>query len=61
VLFFPQAVGEEEVDYARLHWNLHEGSPVIRGNRGKYVIRSDVLFAYGEKDVDLNHKRIDNE
>jgi len=50
VLLFPQAVGEEEVEYARLHWPLHEGSPVTSGKRGKYVIRSDVLFA---KDRDV--------
>lgn len=45
VLLFPQAVGEEAVDYARRHWPLHEGSPVSTGNRPKYVIRSDVLFS----------------
>jgi len=57
VLLFPQAVGEEAVDYARKYWPLHEGSPVLststtttdedgscRKNRAKYVIRSDVLF-----------------
>jgi predicted O-methyltransferase YrrM len=44
-LVFPQGVGPEAVDYARQHWPLHEGSPVISGNRPKYVIRSDVLFA----------------
>lgn len=44
VLLFPQAVGEDAVDYARLNWPLHEGSPVSTGNRPKYVIRSDVLF-----------------
>jgi hypothetical protein len=49
VLVFPQAVGEDAVDYARQHWPLHEGSPVTSsGNdntsRPKYVIRSDVLF-----------------
>ena len=45
VLIFPQAVGEQAVEYARRHWPLHEGSPVERGNRPKYVIRSDLLFA----------------
>jgi len=45
VLVFPQAVGEDNVDYARLHWSTHEGSPVITG-RPKYVIRSDVLFRH---------------
>ena len=44
ILLFPQAVGEEAVDFARLYWPLHEGSPVQSGNRPKYVIRSDVLF-----------------
>jgi predicted O-methyltransferase YrrM len=48
-LVFPQGVGEEAVDYARKHWPLHEGSPVLSG-RPKYVIRSDVLFAT-QKDV----------
>ena len=43
VLLFPQAVGEAAVEYARLHWPLHEGSPVSKGNRPKYVIRSDIL------------------
>ena len=44
VLLFPQAVGEDAVDYARLNWPLHEGSPVSTGNRPKYVIRSDIIF-----------------
>ena len=45
VLMFPQGVGVEAVDYARQHWPLHEGSPVLPGsNRPKYVIRSDALF-----------------
>ncbi len=44
ILMFPQAVGEEAVEYARKHWPLHEGSPVTEGSRPKYVIRSDVLF-----------------
>lgn len=44
VLVFPQAVGEEAVEYARHHWPLHEGAPVVSGKRPKYVIRSDVLF-----------------
>lgn len=43
-LIFPQAVGEDALDYTRLHWPLHEGSPVVSGNRPKYVIRSDILF-----------------
>lgn len=43
-LIFPQAVGEDALDYARLRWPLHEGSTVISGNRPKYVIRSDILF-----------------
>jgi hypothetical protein len=43
-LFFPQGVGEEAVAHARIHWPLHEGSPVVSG-RPKYVIRSDILFA----------------
>jgi predicted O-methyltransferase YrrM len=45
VLVFPQAVGEEAVEHARQHWPVHEGAPVSSGNRPKYVIRSDVLFA----------------
>ncbi len=46
VLLFPQGVGEEQVEYARKHWHLHEGSPVSSSSkRPKYVIRSDVLFA----------------
>ena len=44
VLLFPQAVGEDGVEFARQHWLLHEGSPVTTGTRPKYVIRSDVLF-----------------
>jgi hypothetical protein len=43
VLLFPQAVGEDAVDYARQAWPLHEGSPVVSG-RPKYVIRSDAIF-----------------
>jgi Methyltransferase domain/2OG-Fe(II) oxygenase superfamily len=43
-LVFPQGVGEEAVKYARQHWPLHEGSPVVAGS-AKYVIRSDILFA----------------
>lgn len=46
ILLFPQAVGEEAVEYARMHWPLHEGSPVKAGSsRPKYVIRSDLLVA----------------
>lgn len=46
ILLFPQAIGEEAVEYARLHWPLHEGSPVKAGsNRPKYVIRSDLMVA----------------
>jgi Methyltransferase domain len=44
VLVFPQAVGTKAVTHARLHWPLHEGSPVRNGSRSKYVIRTDVLF-----------------
>lgn len=44
VLLFPQAVGEEAVEYARQNWPLHEGSIVRSGRDPKYVIRSDVLF-----------------
>jgi len=44
VLCFPQGVGEDAVEYARMYWPLHEGSQVMSG-RPKYVIRSDVLFA----------------
>jgi len=43
-LLFPQGVGEDAVEYARTHWPMHEGSPVISG-RPKYVIRSDVIFS----------------
>jgi len=44
ILLFPQAVGEEAVEHARMHWPLHEGSPVKAGsNRPKYVIRSDLM------------------
>ena len=44
-LVFPQAVGEEAVDYARKHWPLHEGSPLEPTSTShKYVVRSDVLF-----------------
>lgn len=42
-LLFPQGVGESAVAHARLHWPMHEGSPVMSG-RPKYVIRSDILF-----------------
>jgi hypothetical protein len=42
-LIFPQGVGEAAVEYARNHWPLHEGSPVMAGEP-KYVIRSDILF-----------------
>lgn len=51
VLMFPQAVGEEAVEYARNAWPLHEGSPVRSGLRPKYVIRSDMLF--GREDTEL--------
>ena len=47
ILLFPQAVGEDAVEYARQHWPLHEGSPVtssLSQSRAKYVIRSDILF-----------------
>ena len=46
ILIFPQAVGEDEREYAKNHWPMHEGSPVTGpcNGRGKYVIRSDLLF-----------------
>lgn len=50
VLVFPQAVGEEAVEYARQHWPLHEGAPVTSGSP-KYVIRSDVLFVTQPQEV----------
>lgn len=54
-LIFPQAVGQDAVDYARQHWPLHEGSPVLplqqrqqqeqhQKSSPKYVIRSDIMF-----------------
>ena len=53
VLMFPQGVGDEAVDYARQHWPLHEGSPLLPGsNRPKYVIRSDALFVSQRVGVD---------
>ena len=45
ILVFPQAVGEEAVEYTRKYWPLHKGSPVTSGSRPKYVICSNVLFA----------------
>jgi hypothetical protein len=49
-LIFPQAVGEDAVDYARQYWPLHEGSPVHHNStEPKYVIRSDILFRIKEK------------
>ncbi|CAM9265909.1 unnamed protein product [Discosporangium mesarthrocarpum] len=44
VLIFPQVVGEEARDHARVHWPLHEGAPLWAGPRAKYVLRSDVLY-----------------
>jgi len=52
VLLFPQAVGEDAVDYARKHWPLHEGAPVENGSP-KYVIRSDVLFHTAKEPLPL--------
>jgi hypothetical protein len=49
-LFFPQGVGEPAVAHARIHWPLHEGSPVLSG-RPKYVIRSDILFTTQRKSI----------
>jgi len=49
VLIFPQSVGEHIVEYARAHWPLHEGSPVLSGSSPKYVIRSDMLFGTARK------------
>lgn len=59
ILVFPQAVGEDAVEYARQHWPLHEGSPVTSGKRPKYVIRSDVLFATDHSEETL-YKNIDD-
>lgn len=62
-LVFPQAVGEDAVEYARKHWPLHEGTPVQSGSP-KYVIRSDILFTeYEEEAVDPDdpHFRYDNQ
>ncbi|KAL3909291.1 MAG: hypothetical protein SGILL_008144 [Bacillariaceae sp.] len=55
VLVFPQGVGEEAVDYARQHWPLHEGSPVVSG-RSKYVIRSDAIFVTQKEKLLLDNE-----
>jgi predicted O-methyltransferase YrrM len=52
-LVFPQAIGEDAVQYAREHWPLHEGAPVVSGTRPKYVIRSDVLFVPQTETLDM--------
>jgi predicted O-methyltransferase YrrM len=52
-LLFPQGVGEDAVEYARKHWPLHEGSPVLSG-RPKYVIRSDALFVTQREPLQLD-------
>jgi hypothetical protein len=54
-LFFPQGVGESAVAHARIHWPLHEGSPVVSG-RPKYVIRSDILFATRRESIQEDNK-----
>ena len=54
-LVFPQGVGEEAVEFARQHWPLHEGSPVLSG-RPKYVIRSDILFAAQRERLPVDEK-----
>lgn len=56
ILLFPQAVGEDAVNYAREYWPLHEGSPVPHGNRPKYVIRSDVLFTKAREGISDEEK-----
>jgi len=56
ILLFPQAVGEENVEYARFHWPLHEGSPVTSGNEPKYVIRSDILFTKAREGLSAEEK-----
>eukprot|EP00957_Ditylum_brightwellii_P159148 12112311-Ditylum_brightwellii.AAC.1 len=59
ILVFPQAVGEEHLEYANQYWNLHEGSAVTGGKRGKYVIRTDVLFSTtkgNKEENDVNNK-----
>jgi hypothetical protein len=55
VLVFPQGVGEEAVEYARQHWPLHEGSPVLSG-RPKYVIRSDAIFVTQRENLLLDNE-----
>jgi hypothetical protein len=54
ILVFPQAVGEDAVQFARQHWPLHEGSPVVSGTRPKYVIRSDILFVPNTETIDTD-------
>jgi len=56
ILLFPQAVGEEAVEYARKYWPLHEGSSVTGGERAKYVIRSDVLFTKAREGITEEEK-----
>jgi hypothetical protein len=55
VLLFPQAVGEDAVEYARQAWPLHEGSPVLSG-RPKYVIRSDAIFVTQTENLLLDNE-----
>uniref|UniRef100_A0A7S3VH82 Fe2OG dioxygenase domain-containing protein n=1 Tax=Chaetoceros debilis TaxID=122233 RepID=A0A7S3VH82_9STRA len=57
VLLFPQAVGEDNVEFARQNWPLHEGSPVISGSRPKYVIRSDILFTQARSGLTEEEKK----
>ena len=59
-LVFPQGVGEGAVEYARQHWPLHEGSPVVSGTP-KYVIRSDILFATMKEALPLDSELFQND
>ena len=61
VLVFPQGVGQEAVEYARQNWPLHEGSAVVSGNRPKYVIRSDILFATTREPLPLEEHLFQND
>lgn len=60
ILIFPQAIGEDSVEFARMHWPTHEGASVTylpdhQLTRSKYVIRSDVLFSAIEDNDSLIH------
>lgn len=59
VLLIPQAA-ENKIDDARSQWSTHEGSSLTTNGRGKYVLRTDLLFPQEDDATGLRRAFMDD-